>query len=182
MLALASIVMLPNHKEVVEKRSKGAQGGKTWDRWLTQLTMIPALGTLVVAGLDQRWIWTAPLPVWVRLLGGLGFIAGYILLLWAMLNNPFFSQVVRIQEERGHKAVSAGPYHFMRHPGYLGMATSLLGAVFLLDTLWGLVSFSCYMVLLITRTTLEDRTLQAELPGYAEYASHTRYRLIPGVW
>ena len=30
--------------------------------------------------------------------------------------------------------------------------------------------------------TLEDRTLRAELPGYAEYARRVRYRLLPGVW
>ena len=36
--------------------------------------------------------------------------------------------------------------------------------------------------LLILRTGLEDRTLQAELTGYAEYARRVRYRLLPGVW
>jgi protein-S-isoprenylcysteine O-methyltransferase Ste14 len=35
---------------------------------------------------------------------------------------------------------------------------------------------------LIARTALEDRTLQAELAGYKEYAQQTRYRLLPGVW
>jgi len=34
----------------------------------------------------------------------------------------------------------------------------------------------------VLRTAVEDRTLRAELPGYAEYARHTRYRLLPGVW
>ena len=29
---------------------------------------------------------------------------------------------------------------------------------------------------------LEDRTLQAELPGYREYAVRVRYRPISGVW
>jgi hypothetical protein len=29
---------------------------------------------------------------------------------------------------------------------------------------------------------LEDRTLQRELPGYAEYAVVTRWRLLPGIW
>jgi protein-S-isoprenylcysteine O-methyltransferase Ste14 len=29
---------------------------------------------------------------------------------------------------------------------------------------------------------LEDRTLQAELEGYGEYAGRVRYRLFPGVW
>ena len=36
--------------------------------------------------------------------------------------------------------------------------------------------------LLVIRTALEDRTLRAELTGYAEYATRVRFRLIPGVW
>jgi protein-S-isoprenylcysteine O-methyltransferase Ste14 len=36
--------------------------------------------------------------------------------------------------------------------------------------------------LLLWRTILEDRTLRAELPGYAEYAQQVRWRLLPGVW
>jgi protein-S-isoprenylcysteine O-methyltransferase Ste14 len=182
MLAGASFILIPNRREVIEERSKGARGGKRWDSWLTQLMIIPSLGTLVISGLDQRWNWTSPLPLWLRLAGGLLFLVGYALVLWAMYANKFFSQVVRIQKERGHVAVTQGPYRFIRHPGYLGMTTSLLGAVFLLDSLYGLVGFIVYLVLIVLRTALEDHTLQAELPGYPEYASHTRFRLVPGLW
>jgi protein-S-isoprenylcysteine O-methyltransferase Ste14 len=38
------------------------------------------------------------------------------------------------------------------------------------------------VLLSVVRTALEDRTLLEELPGYAEYAQQTRYRLLPGVW
>jgi len=34
----------------------------------------------------------------------------------------------------------------------------------------------------VIRTALEDRTLHEELPGYTEYATRVRFRLIPGVW
>jgi protein-S-isoprenylcysteine O-methyltransferase Ste14 len=182
MLAAASFVMIPNHREVIEERSKGAQGGKRWDYWLTRLLIIPSLGLLVLAGLDQRWSWTPPLPAWIRLSGGLLFFLGYALVLWAMYANKFFSQAVRIQTERGHVAVTGGPYRIVRHPGYLGMTTTLLGAVFLLDSLYGLVCFLLYLVLIILRTRLEDRTLLAELPGYTEYAARTKIRLVPGLW
>jgi protein-S-isoprenylcysteine O-methyltransferase Ste14 len=182
MLALASFVMIPHRREVIEERSKGAKGGKAWDRLLTQLITIPSLGLLILSGLDQRWNWTLPLPLWIRLLGVLLFIAGYTLVLWAMYTNKYFSQVVRIQSERGHVAVMDGPYRIVRHPGYLGMSASMLGAVFLLDSVWGLICFTLYMALVITRTVLEDRTLRAELPGYAPYIIRTRYRLLPGVW
>jgi len=37
-------------------------------------------------------------------------------------------------------------------------------------------------ILLILRTALEDRTLQAELTGYADYARQVRHRLLPGIW
>jgi protein-S-isoprenylcysteine O-methyltransferase Ste14 len=182
MLATASFVMIPHRREVIEERSKGAKGGKRWDHWLTQLMIIPSLGLLVLAGFNQRWSWTQPLPVWLRLSGGFLFLLGYSLVLWGMYANRFFSQVVRIQTERGHVAVTSGPYRIVRHPGYLGMTTSLLGAVFLLDCLYGLVCFLLYLVLIILRTALEDRTLLAELPGYPEFAARTKSRLFPGLW
>lgn len=182
MLLLASIIMLPGRMEVVAERSKGTAGGKSWDLWITRLMAFPTLGLLVLAGLDQRWNLTPPLPPCIRLSGVLVFGIGYGIVVWAMYSNPYFSQVVRIQSERGHVAVTKGPYRIIRHPGYLGMTLSLLGSVFLLDSLWGLICFAFYLILVVTRTRLEDRTLQAELPGYSEYVTHTKYRLIPGIW
>lgn len=182
MLVAASLVMIPRRREVIEERSKGTAGGKSWDLRITRLMMIPALGLLVIAGLDERLRWTSPLPVWLRILGGTLFIAGYLLVLWAMYANQYFSQVVRIQHERGHRAVTDGPYRIVRHPGYLGMIASMLGSVFLLDCLYGLAFFVLYLVLVVMRTRLEDLTLLEELPGYREYASNTKYRLLPGIW
>lgn len=182
MLVAASLVMIPRRREVIEERSRGATGGKTWDLRITRFMMIPTLGLLVIAGLDERWNWTPPLPEWLRLLGGILFVAGYLLVLWAMDVNKYFSQVVRIQQERGHRAVTDGPYRMVRHPGYLGMTTSMLGSVFLLDCLYGLLFFALYLALIVARIRLEDRTLQEELPGYKEYAGTTKYRLVPGVW
>jgi protein-S-isoprenylcysteine O-methyltransferase Ste14 len=182
MLVIGSLVILPHRSEVIEERSKGAKGGKPWDLRLTRWMMVPSFGLLALAGFDQRWGWTAPLPLWARLLGVLLFILGYAAVLWAMYSNKYFSQVVRIQKERGHATVAEGPYRIVRHPGYLGMTTSMLGAVLILDSIYGLACFAFYLVLIITRTALEDRTLQAELPGYPEYATHTKFRLIPGVW
>lgn len=182
MLVVASLIIIPHHPEVIAERAKGVEGGKSWDRLITRLIAIPSLGFLILAGLDERFGWSPPLPLWAFLSGAALFILGYAVVLWAMYSNQFFAQVVRIQTERGHTAVSTGPYQFIRHPGYAGMLISFLGSVFLLDTLIGLIPFLLYAMLVITRTSLEDRTLQAELPGYADYASHTRYRLLPGVW
>ena len=38
------------------------------------------------------------------------------------------------------------------------------------------------LILVVWRTALEDRFLFQNLQGYPEFAAHTRYRLIPGIW
>jgi protein-S-isoprenylcysteine O-methyltransferase Ste14 len=38
------------------------------------------------------------------------------------------------------------------------------------------------IVLLLIRTSLEDKTLINELKGYYEYSHKTRYKIIPGIW
>jgi protein-S-isoprenylcysteine O-methyltransferase Ste14 len=181
-LILASVIMLPRRKEVIEERSRGAAGGKNWDIWLTRIMSIPSLGLLVVAGLDERFGWQPDFGPSFQFFGCVLFLLGYSIIIWAMYTNRFFSSVVRIQAEREHVAVTGGPYRFVRHPGYVGMMTSALGGVLLLRSTWAIIPFGLYVAIVLVRTAMEDKTLQAELPGYAEYASRTRYRLFPGIW
>ena len=102
--------------------------------------------------------------------------------LWAMASNPFFAATVRIQSERGQEVVSAGPYRLVRHPGYLGALVYNLAIPLVLGSLWTFIPALFTIALLVVRTALEDRTLQAELPGYAAYTAAVRRRLIPGLW
>jgi protein-S-isoprenylcysteine O-methyltransferase Ste14 len=39
-----------------------------------------------------------------------------------------------------------------------------------------------FMTLLARRAVLEERTLRAALPGYADYMAQVKYRLVPYVW
>jgi protein-S-isoprenylcysteine O-methyltransferase Ste14 len=52
----------------------------------------------------------------------------------------------------------------------------------LLDSWWALIAGGLCAILWMMHTALEDRSLQAELAGYADYARRVRYRLLPGVW
>jgi protein-S-isoprenylcysteine O-methyltransferase Ste14 len=137
-----------------------------------------------VAGLDVRFGWTRDLGVaWhvagvVVLAAGLGFSA------WAMIANAYFSTAVRIQSDRGHTVCSTGPYQFVRHPGYVGFILQSVTVPFLLGSLWALIPGITATVLMIIRTSLEDRTLQAELPGLSpKSALSPRSRhLVKGTW
>ena len=110
------------------------------------------------------------------------FVLGMGLMTWAMIVNNFFSLVVRIQKDRGHTVVSSGPYAYVRHPGYIGGILFQLATPVMLGTLWALVPAGLAACLIVIRTVLEDKTLQAELDGYKDYAARVRYRLLPGVW
>ncbi len=65
---------------------------------------------------------------------------------------------------------------------YSGILVLMVCVPLILGSLWALAPGVLIDVLFVIRTMLEDRTLQAELPGYADYAERVRYRLVPGVW
>jgi protein-S-isoprenylcysteine O-methyltransferase Ste14 len=60
------------------------------------------------------------MPLWVQVVGLLGYATSLGLGGWAMSENRFFSEVVRIQRDRGHYVATSGPYRYVRHPSYLG--------------------------------------------------------------
>lgn len=109
-------------------------------------------------------------------------VGGYALGTYAMMENRFFSGVVRIQTDRGHYVVSTGSYRWIRHPGYAGALAAYLATPILLDSIWAFLPAFLVTAVPVVRIRLEDRTLQQRLDGYREYAGGVRYRLLPGVW
>lgn len=101
---------------------------------------------------------------------------------WAMVSNAFFTEVVRIQEDRGHYVATDGPYRFVRHPGYSGAILAFLGTPLLLGSWWAFIPTAIGISGYVLRTALEDKTLQLELEGYQAYTEQVPYRLIPWVW
>ncbi len=99
-----------------------------------------------------------------------------------MLVNPHFEVTVRIQADRDHKVVAAGPYAMVRHPGYLGAILWLLSSPLIAGSVLGMVPGGLAGFVFLLRAAREDRALQAELPGYADYARRVRFRLLPGIW
>jgi protein-S-isoprenylcysteine O-methyltransferase Ste14 len=178
------LLLIPINPELLAERQKGMldEGVESWDKKITMLSGMMMVLSWVVAGLDYRWGWTPPLPLVVHLAGLLFTILGYGLFLWAMVSNAFFAEGVRIQKERGHTVATGGPYTVVRHPGYVGAITAQMATPFVLGSFWALIPSLILAALFILRTSLEDKTLTAELPGYEAYKEKTRYRLVPGVW
>ncbi len=181
-VAANALILIPTSPELLAERAARRKGAKSWD---TAILGIIGLGTLakhILAGLDVRFGWTGSFPVALQVaalvIAGLGYALGT----WAMASNAFFSQVVRIQKDRGHTVATGGPYRYVRHPAYMGVFAFELVTPFLLGSLWALIPGVLNALLTLVRTALEDKTLREELPGYREFAQQTRYRLLPGVW
>jgi protein-S-isoprenylcysteine O-methyltransferase Ste14 len=169
-LAAHPLLLIPINPELLAERERGMRDPqvKEWDRWLAPVAAGALVPLLVVAGLDVRFGWTEPMPLTSHLAGLVFNVLGYGLFLWAMVSNAFFSEGVRIQEERGHTVATGGPYRYVRHPGYAGAIVAGLATPFLLGSLWGLILAAISAALYAVRTGLEDRTLLEELPGYRE--------------
>jgi protein-S-isoprenylcysteine O-methyltransferase Ste14 len=160
-----------------------AQSAKAWDKVLAPLMALSVTFPLViVAGLDHRFGWSPEFPLWLIVLGFLLIALGYAFASWALIENRFFSSVVRIQVDRGHVVCDSGPYRIVRHPGYAGNMLALPGMVLALSSMWTLIPVAVALIIAVIRTVLEDQTLQDELPGYRDYARRVRYRLIPGIY
>ena len=159
------------------------QSAKAWDKVLAPLMALSVSFPLViVAGLDHRFGWSPEFPLWLIVIGFILLSLGYAFAAWALVENRFFSSVVRIQTDRGHVVCDSGPYRIIRHPGYAGNLLALSGIVLALSSMWTLIPAAVALIIAVIRTVLEEQTLKDELPGYLEYAKCVRYRLIPGIY
>jgi protein-S-isoprenylcysteine O-methyltransferase Ste14 len=180
--AAMDALLLRFNPALMAERLSPPKGAKRWDRAIVSILRLAELARYILAGLDLRYGWTGGFPLSVQIAGLTACILGQALFVWAMLSNAFFSQIFRIQPERGHTVASAGPYRCVRHPGYAGVILFELGVSTLLASWWALLASGVCVVLLLLRTAFEDRSLQAELSGYVDYARQVRYRLVPGIW
>ena len=159
------------------------EGVKPWDQKIRPLiSFYGPLLILVIAGLDRRFGWSGEHALWVVALAILIAVLGFAFSTWALVENRYFSAVVRIQTDRAHSVCTTGPYRVVRHPGYAGAILWYLMTPLVLSSWWAFIPTVITSGLVMLRTALEDQTLQAELPGYREYTQQTRYRLIPGIW
>ena len=181
-VAINATFMLRTNPETVAERGR-AKGWQDWDKLISglwagfQYLLLP-----LVAALDQRFDWSGEIGIRWQGIGAMVYALSLALSGWAMISNAYFSTAARIQADRGQQVCRDGPYRFVRHPGYIGFIVQSPSIAILLGSVWALIPAIVASGLMILRTRLEDRMLQAELEGYREYTQKVRYRLVPGIW
>lgn len=178
-----SHILVPAGSTITVDRAREAPSGRDWDRRLLGAYFLVNIVTFVIAGMDSgRFRWTGEVPAGVTVAGAVLMLVGQVLFALAKRENAFFSSTVRIQAERNHQVCDTGLYRVVRHPGYLGMLTSLLAFPLVMNSYWAFVPAGIGASVLVVRTVLEDRFLAEELPGYTDYTDRTRRKLLPGLF
>ena len=160
--AISRVLAARRHPDLLAERARFLQheDAKPWDKRLSPLLGLGGVLLPLVVGLDALFGWSPPFSLPLKILALLIILAGYALGSYALIENRFFSGVVRIQTDRGHQVVSTGPYRWIRHPGYAGALLTYLATPLFLDSRWAFLPALDLTIVLLIRTSLEDKTLR----------------------
>jgi protein-S-isoprenylcysteine O-methyltransferase Ste14 len=153
-----------------------------WDRIFMICVLLFFCAWLAVMGLDAVRFRASHVPVWAQGVGAAAILVSQYVFWLVFRANSYAAPVVKIQKDRGHAVATTGPYAYVRHPMYAGAILLLLGIPLLLGSWYGLALAPILVVGFAIRAVLEERTLSAQLPGYADYAARVRYRFVPLIW
>ncbi len=184
MVALSTpytVYLATRHPQVLERRLRVGPAAET--RTVQRLAVFglqaSVLAAMVLSALDRRFGWSH-VPNWLCVVG-LGLVAvGLGISILVVLQNSWAAGTIEIQT--GQELVARGLYGIVRHPMYFGATLMLAGIPLGLGSFWGLLPGLLGAVALVVRTVDEERMLVHDLPGYPEYRTRVRFRVVPYLW
>ncbi len=174
------------HRFRADKSNDNEKLSRNEEGWFILITL-RLFGFIVWIGLILYMInpnllsWSyLPLPVWLRWLGA-GIVTLSIPLMHWMFKSLGNNVTDTVVTRKHHSMVTNDPYHYVRHPMYC-IVFLLLTGFMLLTTSWFIASTGFItMLLLIMRTSIEERNLLLRFgKTYEDYKAHTN-KFIPGI-
>ncbi|MBE6621646.1 MAG: isoprenylcysteine carboxylmethyltransferase family protein [Ruminococcaceae bacterium] len=175
---LAGIVMMLVNPSLLQKRLVAKERDKE-QRLVVALSGLMFLCGFIVAGLGHRFGWYT-LPKGIVIAASVVFLVAYLLYAEVLRENTYLSRTIEIQE--GQRVIDTGLYGVVRHPMYGATLLLFLSMPLVLGSVFSFFLFLAYPFLIAKRIRNEERLLEKELAGYAEYRKKVKYRLIPFVW
>ena len=177
MIIIGIIMMIKNPKLLAsrldDKEKQKEQGV------VIKLSGLMFVTGFILAGLDYRFKWLQ-LPPIVSYIAIGSFILGYIMWAIVLKQNTYLSRTIKV--EAGQNVIDKGLYGVVRHPMYFATIILFLSMPLILGSLVSFFVFLLYPILIIFRIINEEKYLEENLIGYAEYKKKVKYRLIPFIW
>ncbi len=149
----------------------------------TNRTAYQMLGLSMVAlqiGLIAAIAWPWGVWTWSWAAAGVMF-AGAMLGAWTLWFNRPGNFDIRPQVKPSAKLILTGPYRYLRHPMYSMVLLGSAGLVLFHPALWLWLALAALFAVLYVKAMLEERSLGAKFPEYANYAKRVR-RFVPYVF
>ena len=172
------VVLLLKSPALLEKRLNGKEK-ESDQKFVVGMSGLIFLAGFLVAGLDFRFGWL-PRPTPLAIAAAVIFLIAYALYAEVMRENEYLSRTIEVQE--GQKVIDTGLYGIVRHPMYAVTVLLFLMIPLILGSLFAFLIFLAYPVVIAVRIRGEERVLEKELAGYAEYKKRVKWRLIPLIW
>jgi protein-S-isoprenylcysteine O-methyltransferase Ste14 len=178
---LITLYFLRHDRALIERRMQAGPAAETEPRQKLILTFASAalIAMYIVSALDYRFGWSF-VSIWLVLVGDALVVLSFYGFFLTFRENAFAAATVRVESEQ--RVISSGLYAFVRHPMYASAVPLFLATPLALGSWWGLVPAALLLATLVWRLLDEERYLAGNLPGYADYQSRVRTRLIPGIW
>lgn len=175
---IAGLVMMRKNPELLRKRLKAKEEQRE-QNVVIKLSGLMFLAGFVLAGLGFRFGWYM-LPRGVQIAAAAVFLIAYFLYAEVLRENTYLSRTIEVQD--GQKVIDTGLYAIVRHPMYSVTLLLFLSMPVVLGSVYAFPVFLTYPFIIALRIKNEEKLLEQELQGYAEYIQKVKYRLIPFVW
>jgi len=166
----------------VTKETKKSAGS---DWYVMPLMTIGFLVGFVYPAVEKRFenIWNPypfPIPWWAEIIGFVFMCGGFIIIMWAQVQNAFASKILDINKDQ--KLIDTGLYGKVRHPIYSGAFLWAIGTPLALGSIIAIVGSFLVIISLLIRIKPEEDMLIKGMDGYEDYRQRVKYKLFPGIY
>ncbi|ARN79774.1 methyltransferase family protein [Methylocystis bryophila] len=175
------VYLMKKSPALLERRMRGGPGYETEpaQKLIVSLVFVGFVALILVPALDRRFGWSE-MSAAASLAGEALMLVGWLAMFLVLRANPFAASTIEVAKDQ--RVITSGPYALMRHPMYSGAVLLLCGIPIALGSWWGLIPFALMVPVLVWRLLDEEKFLEKNLPGYADYEATVRWRLIPKIW
>lgn len=174
----AGLVMMAKNSDLLRKRLSAKEEEKE-QKMVVKLSGLLFMAAFIVAGLNWRFGWYV-LPDWSVWASAVVFFACYMLYAEVLRENTYLSRTIEVQENQ--KVIDTGLYGIVRHPMYSATTLLFLTMPLVLASPISFAIMLLYIPLIVIRIKNEEKVLEEGLPGYKEYKTRVKYRVIPFFW
>ncbi len=175
---IAGIILMIKNPELLRKRLN-AKEKENEQKQVIAVSGLMFLFGFIIAGLNYKYNWIV-IPNIVVIISSILFILAYILYAEVLRENTYLSRTIEVQENQ--KVIDTGLYGIVRHPMYAATILLFLTMPLILGSIVSFVVFLVYPIIISKRIKNEEKVLEKELLGYAEYKKKVKYKVIPFIW